>query len=446
MVAMGPDTGDSRCDSGVTRRRFLAGVAGAGLACATPACGSKSDGSNLVPTAPSSTSPDSDSRPLRQIAQSAGRMFGAAVEPATLAADSAFASAVTAECGIVTAENCLKWATLRPAVDRFDFTKGDALRDFARAGGMALRGHTLVWHNSLPSWFSSTVNAGNAERYLVEHIATVASHFAGEMHSWDVVNEAIDAASGRADGLRSTPWLQFLGPRYIDVAFAAAAAADPRALLTYNEYGLELSSSGPRRSATLRLLSDLLARGVPLHALGIQGHVGGTSWTQFDAGTFAAFLREVAGLGLRIFISELDVKDNNLSADLAARDQQVAAIYRDYLSVALAEPAVAAVITWGLSDKYTWIKTSAPRSDGLAVRPLPLDSEMKRKAAWDSIAAAFRGPSAPKGRDSAADYVAPAALSAQSEASAGVRRTPRSVGPPTDRRQTADATRDGRRK
>lgn len=443
---MGPDTGDSRCDSGVTRRRFLAGVAGAGLACTTPACGSKSGGSNLVPTAPSSTSPDSDSRPLRQIAQSAGRMFGAAVEPTTLAADSAYAAAVTAECGIVTAENCLKWAALRPAADRFDFTRGDALRDFARAGGMALRGHTLVWHNSLPSWFSSTVNAGNAERFLVEHIATVASHYAGEMHSWDVVNEAIDTASGRADGLRSTPWLQFLGPRYIDVAFATAASADPRALLTYNEYGLELSSSGPRRSATLRLLSDLRGRGVPLHALGIQGHAGGAGWAQFDAGAFAAFLRDVAGLGLRIFISELDVKDNNLSADVAARDQQVAAIYRDYLSVALAEPAVAAVITWGLSDKYTWVKTSAPRSDGLPVRPLPLDSEMKRKAAWDAIAAALRGPSAPGGQAGTTDHAAPVIVPAHPDVPAGVRRTPRSDGPPTDRRQTPGALREGRRR
>ncbi len=443
---MRPDRGDSGRDSGVTRRRFLARVAGAGFACATPACGSESGGSNPVPTAPSTTSPAPDSQPLRQIAQSAGRMFGAAVEPTTLAADSAFAAAVTAECGVVTAENCLKWAALRPAADRFDFTRGDALRDFARAGGMAFRGHTLVWHNSLPSWFSSTVNAGNAERFLVEHIATVASHYAGEMHSWDVVNEAIDTTSGRADGLRSTPWLQFLGPGYIDVAFATAAAADPRALLTYNEYGLELSSSGARRSATLRLLSDLRGRGVPVHALGIQGHAGGTGWAQFDAGAFAAFLRDVASLGLRIFISELDVKDNNLSADTATRDQQVAAVYRDYLSVALAEPAVAAVITWGLSDRYTWVKTSAPRSDGLPVRPLPLDSEMKRKAAWNAIAAAFRGPSATNGQAATTDHAAPAIVPPHPDAAAGFRHLPRSAGPPADRRQTPARARDDRRR
>ncbi len=443
---MGPDTGDFRHDSGVTRRRFLAGLAAAGVAGAAAGCGSKSGGSSALPTAPSGTSPASDPRPLRQIARSFGREFGAAVEPATLAADSAFASAVTAECGMVTSENCLKWAALRPTVDRFDFTRGDALRDFARAGGMAFRGHTLVWHNSLPSWFSSTVNAGNAERYLVEHIATVASHYAGEIHSWDVVNEAIDTTSGRADGLRSTPWLQFLGPRYIDVAFATAAVADPRALLTYNEYGLELSSSGPRRDATLRLLSDLRGRGVPLHGLGIQGHAGGTGWAQFDAGAFAAFLRDVAALGLRIFISELDVKDNNLIADTATRDQQVAAVYRDYLSVALAEPAVGAVITWGLSDKYTWVKTAAPRGDGLPVRPLPLDSEMKRKAAWEAIAAAFRGPSATGGQPATTDHAAPVSVPARSDTATSLRHAPQSIVPPADRRQTPVKVRDDRRR
>lgn len=342
--------------------------------------------------APSPTIPQTSvtAAPLRQQAQSAGRLFGAAVD-VTGISDSSFAAAVATECNIITSENSLKWAALRPAADRFDFTRGDSLCDFARANGQLFRGHTLVWHNSLPGWFSSAVSASNAEQYLIDHITTVVRHYSGSMHSWDVVNEAVDPASGRGDGLRNSPWLQMLGPSYLDLAFSTAAANDSQALLTYNEYGLELTSSGARRDATLRLLSGLLARRIPIHGLGIQGHAGGSGWAQFDAAGFAAFLRSVASLGLQIFISELDVKDNNLPADISARDQAVAGIYRDYLAVALAEPAVRAVITWGLSDKYTWISTSAPRSDGLAVRPLPLDSNMTRKPAWAAIAAALRG-------------------------------------------------------
>ncbi len=387
----------------LTRRSLLAGMAGAGAACAAAACRSGSSaGSPVAPSTPAPPPLAPIARPLREVAAAAGRLYGAAVESSALSSDGAFATAVTTECGILTAENSLKWAALRPAPDQFDFNRGDALRNFALAGGMALHGHTLVWHNSLPAWFASTVNAQNAERYLTDHITTVARHYVGSIHSWDVVNEAIDPASGRADGLRATPWLTMLGPDYIDLAFATAAAADPGALLCYNEYGLEFTWSGSRRDATLRLLSGLKSRGVPLHALGVQGHVGGTGWAQFDASGFGAFLRDVARLGLRVYITELDVKDNAMPAAVTTRDQQVAAVYRDYLAVALSEPAVAGVITWGLSDKYTWIRTSAPRSDGLAVRPLPLDSEMKRKPAWDAIAAAFGG-----GRLSAAPTGAP---------------------------------------
>lgn len=332
--------------------------------------------------------------PLGQQAQAAGRLYGAAVDVAGIS-DAAFAAAVATECSLITSENSLKWAALRPAGDRFDFARGDTLLGFAQARGLAFHGHTLVWHSALPSWFSSTVNAANAEQFLIEHIETVVRHYAGSVHSWDVVNEAVDVSSGRSDGLRNTPWLQMLGPRYLDLAFATAAAADPGALLCYNEYGLELTSSAARRDATLRLLSDLLGRGVPVRALGVQGHVGGSSWSQFDGAGFAGFLRDVARLGLRILITELDVKDNHLPASIAVRDQGVASVYRDYLAVALAEPAVVAVITWGLSDKYTWIATSAPRSDGLPVRPLPLDAAFARKPAWEAIAAAFSRRTSP---------------------------------------------------
>jgi endo-1,4-beta-xylanase len=365
------------------RRVFLQGAtrAALGVSLATLGCGSDNkDG-------PAPPSPESDSLSTR--ARARGMLYGAAVEADRLARDPAFAAAVASECNILVAEASMKWAAQRPTADSYDFSRGDALAAFAREHGQGLRGHTLLWHSALPAWFAPTVDDGNAERFLREHVTAVAGHYAGQIHSWDVVNEAIDTASGRADGLRDTPWLRFLGPRYLDLAFATAAAADPSALLTYNEYGLELTSSAARRQATLALLTGLKDRNVPIHALGIQGHVGGTSWSQFDPVAFADFVDRVAALGLKVFITELDVRDDNLPADLTQRDQRVADIYRAYLDVALNAPRVTAVLTWGLSDKYTWIASRYPRSDGLAVRPLPLDADMQRKPAWQSIASAF---------------------------------------------------------
>src|SRR5215472_7439616 len=87
-----------------------------------------------------------------------------------------------------------------------------------------------------PDWFGGTVTKENARQILTEHIRTVAGRYARRLHSWDVVNEAIDAKSDRPDGLRKSPWFDLIGPDYIDIAFRTAREADSKALLTYNDY------------------------------------------------------------------------------------------------------------------------------------------------------------------------------------------------------------------
>jgi endo-1,4-beta-xylanase len=208
------------------------------------------------------------------------------------------------------------------------------------------------------------------------------------MHSWDVVNEAIFLKDGRFDGLRNTPWLKFLGPDYIDIAFHAAAKADPQALLVYNDYGLESESSQAeaKRTAVLKLLERLKSKGTPVHAFGTQAHFGRPGFKQT---TLSTFLHNVADLGLKIMITEMDVADESMPTDVNVRDRIVAGVYEDYLSAVLDEPGVIAVLTWGLSDRYTWHSTYKPRKDGTPVRPLPLDTELRRKLAWNAIARAF---------------------------------------------------------
>jgi endo-1,4-beta-xylanase len=270
------------------------------------------------------------------------------------------------------------------------------MAEFAQAHGLLFRGHTLVWHLSLPPWFKDTVNRQNAEKFMVEHIEKVAGHYAGKMHSWDVVNEAIHVDDGHPDGLRKTPWLEFLGPDYIDLAYRVAARADPKALLVYNEFGVEYDEAkyDKKRAAILKLLESLKSKGTPLHALGIQAHLSGSANSDYKK--LRNFLSDVASLGLQIMITELDVLDEDLPSDIAARDRLVAKAYEDFLSVVLDEPAVSTVITWGLSDAYTYHIKTHPRADGMSVRPLPLDADFKPKLAWNAIARAF--DSAPRRR------------------------------------------------
>jgi endo-1,4-beta-xylanase len=331
---------------------------------------------------------------LKQRGANKGIIYGSTSRKIALLKDEQYAAAIVKNCGLLVPEWEFKWTagnvTLRPDAETFDFTAADWMANFAAKHNLLLRGHTLVWHDSLPRWFKETVNSKNAAQLLENHIKTFVGRYAGKIHSWDVVNEVIDPKDGRDDALRISPWLEVLGDNYIDLAFRLTAAADPQALLVYNEFGLEYDNreQEAKRTAVLRLLEKLKSKETPIHALGIQAHLSPSDNT-FNPEKFRKFLEEVASLGLKIMITELDVVDKKLPKDIATRDRIVAGTYEDYLSTALDERAVIAVINWGLSDRYTWLSEFEPRSDGLPVRPLPLDERMQPKLAWNAIARAF---------------------------------------------------------
>jgi endo-1,4-beta-xylanase len=184
--------------------------------------------------------------------------------------------------------------------------------------------------------------------------------------------------------------LRLLGPDHIETAFHGAAEADPHAMLVWNENWLEEETSygEAKRTFLLQYLQDLIRRKVPIHAVGIQSHIVGHH-ANIAGPQFQRFLGKVSDLGLKILITEMDVRDYNLPAEVSIRDRMIADKYYQYLSVVLKQNAVIAVLTWGLSDKYTWISQYNPRADRVPVRPLPLDSDMNPTPAWFAIARAF---------------------------------------------------------
>jgi endo-1,4-beta-xylanase len=333
-------------------------------------------------------------RSLKQRAAAKGIIYGTESTYDGIRSDKKLATLIGKESMMLVPGWELKWDVgakpLRPDFTSFDFTRADWMVKFASSNRMMLRGHVLVWHESLPPWFAQKVTKQNAKQVLTEHIQKVASRYAGKMHSWDVVNEAIAVYEGQPLGLRKTPWLELLGQDYIEIAFRAAAKADPKALLVYNDYGLEYDTpeDEAKRTAVLKLLKHLKSRGVPINALGIQSHLDAHE-TRFNAKKFRAFLKQVAALDLKIMITELDVNDQKLPANPAVRDRIVAGVYEDYLSAALSETAVTTVVTWGITDRFTWLSNHRPRGDGGAVRPLPLDANLKPKLVWNAMARAF---------------------------------------------------------
>jgi endo-1,4-beta-xylanase len=332
-------------------------------------------------------------------AQVNGIAFGTAVDTVRLA-DPAYAAQVATEARLLVPEWEGKWAALQPAEGRFEFHPLSRLAEFAARNGQQLRGHALVWHRAMPDWLSARLSAGPeaARAALAAHLDAVLPRTAGAIRDWDVVNEAVANAGGpfteptpAVGDLRDTPWLRALGPGYVALAFRLARERDPTLRLTYNDYGIEGDTpfAEEKRQRVLRLLRRLVEARVPVDALGIQAHL--MLDEPFRPEPFAAFLRQVRELGLAILVTELDVREAaGVPPDLAERDALVAARVQAVVGTAL-EAGCRTVLTWGLSDKDSWLAQdpAVAQKDGSLHRGLPLDAEGRRKPMWQALDRAF---------------------------------------------------------
>jgi GH35 family endo-1,4-beta-xylanase len=305
-----------------------------------------------------------------------------------LTTDANYASTLAAQFNMLEPENAMKWASLHPAASTYNFEPGDQLVTFAQAHDMKVRGHTLVWGESNPAWLTAlaaTATQAQMSQILQSHIQTVVGHYKGKVFAWDVVNEAIaDAPSGTGPQLKDSPWynlpgIGLSGTGYIEQAFRWAHAADPDALLFYNDYNVY--GPGPRLTVLLAMLNDFLARGVPIHGVGLQMHVGIDGWP--DQTAFVQALKSITDLGLQVHITEMDVAVQVSSSGVASTaDLQAQALtYQRILSACLANTGCTGFQTWGFTDKISWVPASKP-GYGAA---LPFDVNYARKPAFTNL-------------------------------------------------------------
>ncbi len=374
----------------LNRRRF---VELAGLSAAAPwaiGCAKRVGapaGAGQAGLAPGLAQDVSGVNSLKAHAAAKGVFYGCAVNVGLLGRDEAYTRLVREQAAIVVAENSMKFGPMRPSPTEFRWEGADKLVAFAEENGMKVRGHNLCWHRQLPKWFEGYATKENAAALLTSHIEAVVTRYKGKIQSWDVVNEAVQPSDGRADGLRDEPWLKLLGPDFIELAFHTARANDAGAKLTYNDYGIEGEdeASEKKRMAVLELVKGLHAKGL-IDAVGVQSHI--SAGGQYGSG-LAGFLDAVSGLGLDLYVTEMDVNDRKLGPDDAVRDKAVAATYREYLDLVLKNPAVKDVLTWGITDAFTWLNGEDARTDHLPERCLPFDKELKPVEAFFAVRDAF---------------------------------------------------------
>jgi GH35 family endo-1,4-beta-xylanase len=331
---------------------------------------------------------------LQQAATQRGLLVGAAVDadefgyPDPLVLEPIYASTLATQYSMVEPEVAMTWVALHPAENTYSFQPGDEIVSFAEAHKQQVRGHTLVWYAANPAWLNtlaSTASPQEMSNTLQNHIQTVMTHYKGKVFAWNVVNEAIaDNATGVGTQMIDSIWynqpgIGLAGTGYVEQAFRWARAADPNALLFYNEFNIE--SPGPKFDAMMNMLKDFVARGVPIDGVGFEMHVAANGLP--TAAGLAQNMQAVAALGLQVHITEMDVQLPVNSAGVASASdlQAEAATYQRVLTVCIQNPSCTAFQTWGFTDKHSWVPIYIP-GYGAA---LPFDMNYQPKPAFTSM-------------------------------------------------------------
>jgi endo-1,4-beta-xylanase len=329
--------------------------------------------------------------------------IGAALNPAQFEErDPRSNPIIAAQFNTISPENALKWQSIHPRVDGYNFEPADRYVTFGEKYKMFIIGHCLVWHSQTPRWvFQNDAGEPLTRDALLarmrDHIMTVVGRYKDRIGGWDVVNEALNE-----DGtMRQSPWSKIIGDDFLLKAFQFAHEADPKAELYYNDYNLE---NEPKRKGAVELIRKLKAAGAPITGIGLQDH-NKMDWptAKQESDTIEAF----AALGMRVNISELDVdilprttaqntadvsstaagnaQSNPYTAGLPDDKQKaLAQRYAELFDVFVKHRASIDRITfWGVTDAESWLNNFPTR--GRTNYPLLFDRQGKPKPAFDAV-------------------------------------------------------------
>jgi Beta-1,4-xylanase len=321
---------------------------------------------------------------LKNYANKIPMNIGTCVGTAFYDNDQTYINTLTREFNTVVCENEMKAGSVEPTQGTFTFTNADKLVAFAQQNNMKIRGHTLVWYNQNPTWLSKgTWTRATLLAAMKAHISGVVGHFKGKILEWDVVNEAFD--DNGAGARRTSFWQTTIGNDYIDSAFTYAHQADPAALLFYNDYAT--CTINAKSTAVYNMIKALQANNVPIHGIGFQSHQQTSDSSSSLYSAMKVNFDRFAALGLKISITELDVR-MPMPSDQSKLNAQ-AEVYRMFMQVALAEPSCRTFMMWGFTDKFSWIPAQFSGEGAACI----YDENYQPKPAYTALLNVLKTPS-----------------------------------------------------
>lgn len=278
----------------------------------------------------------------------------------------------------------------------YDFAALDRIVDWANRRGFRVRGAHLVWGategEALPDWLTQTSFSKDEYRQILqEHVTTVAGHFRGRVAEWSIANEAISRSAAPGADF----WMDAIGPEYIAWSFRWARAADPSALLIFNDHSNESlhdAETGWIAREMYATVERLKAQGVPIDAVGMQMHLllNQPYPRPPEKREVIDTMRTFGQLGVAVFITEFDVALNHVAGSQAERWNYQAELYRAMIEACLESGVCSSFATWGVGDATSWITCqeawclNLPDAD-----PLMFDRDFNPKPAYYAVHAAL---------------------------------------------------------
>lgn len=248
-------------------------------------------------------------------------------------------------------ENALKWLTMERSRGEVDYVTVDSILKWTDENGVPLRGHNVFWgiHKFVQPWLME-MDDDTLLATVEARARDVGSRYKGRFAEYDLNNEMIHGnfyaeRLGQDITLKMARWMK---------------EEDPGAILYLNDYDI---LTGRRLDDYVAHISELLAAGVPVEGIGVQGHLHAES---FDPAELKRSLDVLAQFGLPIRVTEFNMPgqrsrfhdDRSLVLSPGEEEAKARDIV-DYYRICFAHPAVTGILMWGFWEGANWIPASS---------------------------------------------------------------------------------------
>lgn len=248
-------------------------------------------------------------------------------------------------------ENAVKWPGMERRKGEVDYSLVNAMLEWTEENDISLRAHNLFWgiERFIQPWVKE-LSDEELEATLKKRAETVTARYNGRFAEYDLNNEMI----------HGNYYEDRLGPGITKKMAQWAQNGDADIKLYLNDYDI---LTGNKLDEYLAHIRGLLAQGVPIAGIGVQGHLHAES---FERGELKRSLDSLAQFNLPVKITEFNMPgqrskyyQNRQLKMTTEEEQQKAKDLVDYYRICFAHPAVEGILMWGFWEGANWIPQSS---------------------------------------------------------------------------------------